>query len=288
MSDLATLTAPAPYAIPRAAVRVAQPAAGRVRPATRWVAAIVIFFLADAAQLLLLLPHRTAELFAWRIDAPLSSFVLGSAYVAGGYFFVRVARGGEWSRVAAGFPPVIVFVWLAALATALHLDRFSHGSVAFVAWAAIYLVAPFGLPLLVRAQRTRRASTGEWLPRAVRAVLLGVGGAVTAGGLLVFALPHTAIDVWPWTLTALTARVVAAVIALFGSVWLSVALYRGWGAARIPLEAHAVGLASLLVAAGRARGDIAWDEPLALVLVGGVAAMLVVDAGLLAVMRRRR
>ncbi len=65
--------------------------------------------------------------------------------------------GGAWDRVAAGFPAVIVFVWFAALATALHLDRFTHDGLAFAAWAAIYLVAPVGLPLLVLAQRRRAA-----------------------------------------------------------------------------------------------------------------------------------
>ena len=201
MSDLAALLTPAPYTVPRApGTRVRRPtvpvANPRVRPVTRWMAALVVFFLADAAQLLLLLPHRTAELFAWPIDARLSSFVLASAYVGGGYFFIRVAMGGDWRRVAAGLPAVIVFVWLAALATALHLDRFTHDSVAFVAWAAIYLVAPFGLPLLLLSQRGR-ATSRDPLPAGARRLMLLTGGAVTMAGLLLFALPQPAIDVWP-------------------------------------------------------------------------------------------
>ena len=292
MSDLTALITPAPYTVPRAAgARVRRPtvpvANTRVRPVTRWVAALVVFFLADAAQLLLLLPHRTAELFAWPIDARLSSFVLASAYVGGGYFFVRVALGGEWRRVAAGLPAVIVFVWLAALATALHLDRFTHDSVAFVAWAAIYLVAPFGLPLLVLSQRGRGASR-EPLPAGARKLMLLAGGAVTMAALLLFALPQPAIDVWPWALTPLTARIVAAVVALFGTVWVSVALHRDRVAARIPLEAHAIGLVSLLAAAARAAGDITWEQPLAPVLVAGVAAMLLLDVVVLALLRRSR
>ena len=55
--------------------------------------------------------------------------------------------------------------------------------------------------------------------------------------LLAFALPQVTIDVWPWTLTPLTARIVATVMALFGSLWVSVALHGGRTAARIPLEA---------------------------------------------------
>jgi hypothetical protein len=282
MTHVATL-APAPRTTYR---RPPQPA-GRILRSTRWLAAVVVFFLVDAVQLLVLLPHRTAELFAWPIDAHITSFALASAYVAGGCFFVRVALGGAWSRVAAGFPAVLVFVWLAALATALHLDRFSHDLIAFAAWAAIYLVAPVGLPLVMRAQRRRNPSSEHDapLPQAIRRLLLGVGGAVTAAGLLVFAAPALAVAVWPWELTELTARILAAVIALNGSLWISVALHRGRDAARIPLGSQAAGLAFLLLAAVLGRGEIAWEEPLAALLTAGVAAMLVAD---LAILARRR
>jgi hypothetical protein len=279
MSHVATL-APAP----RRTYRRPPLPAGRIMRSTRWLAAVVVFFLADAVQLLVLLPHRTAELFAWPIDAHVTSFALASAYVAGGYFFVRVALGGAWSRVAAGFPAVLVFVWLAALATAVHLDRFTHDRIAFAAWAAIYLVAPVGLPLVMRAQRRRDAASNddEPLPPAVRRLLLGVGGAITAAGLLVFAVPAAAVGIWPWELTPLTARILAAVIALNGSLWVSVALHRGRGAARIPLESQAAGLAFLLLAAVLGRSEIAWEEPLAALLTAGVAAMLVANLAILA------
>ena len=132
-------------------------AGGQVGRLTRWVALAVIFFLADAVQLLLLLPDRTGELFAWAIDPQVTSLVLGAAYVAGGYFFIRVVMADSWHRVAAGFPAVIVFVWGAAGATALHLDRFTHDGLSFAAWAAIYAIAPVGLPLLFLAQRRATA-----------------------------------------------------------------------------------------------------------------------------------
>jgi len=284
---LASYAAPKP--LPRTR-RVDPRAAGRIAPATRWLAALVLFFLVDAVQLLLLLPDRTAELFAWAIDPHATSYALGAAYVAGAVFFAHVLRGGAWERVAAGFPPVIVFVWFAAGATALHLDRFTHDRLAFAAWAAIYLVAPVGLPLLVLAQRRRAAPrrAGDPLPHAIRIVMLVAGGAVTAAGVLVFAAPQLAAEVWPWALTPLTARVLAAVIALFGSLWLSVALHRDRAAARIPLQAHAVGLAFLLLAAFRGHGDIAWSQPLAAILVAGVAGMLLLDVGVLVRTARSR
>ena len=149
---------PLPAGAPLPTVAAPRPTAqiGRI---TRWVAIAVIFFLADAIQLLLLLPDRTGELFAWAIDPQITSLVLGAAYVAGAYFFVRVVMASAWDRVAAGFPAVIVFVWLAAASTALHLDRFIHDGLSFAAWAAIYSIAPVGLPLLYLAQRRRTRST---------------------------------------------------------------------------------------------------------------------------------
>jgi hypothetical protein len=258
--------------------------AGRpVMRTTRWLAVGIILFLADAAQLLLLLPDRTGELFAWKIDAHVTSMVLGSAYVAGGYYFVRVVRARAWDRVAAGFPPVIVFVWFAAGATALHLDRFNHGSLPFAAWAAIYALAPFGLPVLYLVQRRggRAPFADTPLPARLRIVMCAVGAAVLLAAVLGFAVPQAMIDVWPWQLTPLTARIVTAVVALFGSLWISVALRGGGTAARIPLEAHSVGLAFLLLAAARGHAEIDWSSPLATILVAGVASMLLVDAGVL-------
>ena len=278
-----------PRPLPRTRRRIPS-ATGRITPVTRVLGAVVLFFLVDAVQLLLLLPHRTAELFAWPIAPHTTSYVLGAAYVAGAVFFAHVLRGGGWARVAAGFPPVIVFVWLAALATALHLDRFTHDRVAFAAWAGIYLVAPVGLPLLVRAQRRRAApcGTGDPLPPRLRTALLVAGGVVTALALVVFAAPQLALGAWPWALTELTARIVATVAALFGSLWVSVALHRDRAAARIPLQAHAAGLVFLLLAAVRGHGDVAWGEPLAPLLAAGVAAMLAVDLAVLAGAARRR
>ena len=150
---------------------------GRIGRVTRWVALAVIFFLADAVQLLLLLPDRTGELFAWAIDPQMTSFVLGAAYVAGAHFFIRVVMTDSWHRVAAGFPAVIVFVWGAAGATALHLDRFIHDGLSFAAWAAIYAIAPVGLPLLYLARRRAARVPLADTPMSARARLLlgGVG-----------------------------------------------------------------------------------------------------------------
>ena len=94
--------------------------------------------------------------------------------------------------------------------TALHLDRFTHDGLSFAAWAAIYAIAPVGLPLLYLAQRraTRMPLADAPISARMRILLSFVGGAVVAAALLAFAVPQSAIDVWPSTLTPLTARIV--------------------------------------------------------------------------------
>jgi hypothetical protein len=235
---------------------------------TRAVAGFLVLILVDAAQLLAFYPDRTETLWAWTIQPPVTAMVLGSVYAAGAYFFARVLFGAPWERVAVGFPPIILFVWMAAIATLLHLDRFHHESLPFAAWVALYVVTPIGVPLLYL--RNRRPILGPPLARSTRVALGAVGAVIVAAGLAIFAVPDLAIDNWPYSLTPLTARITAAVFVVYGGVWLSVALYNSAPAARIPLQAHAIGLLVLLAAF--ARGEEA------VLLAAGAAVMAAISA----------
>jgi hypothetical protein len=236
-----------------------------------------VLILIDAAQLLAFYPDRTDTLWAWTIQPPVTAMALGSVYTAGAYFFARVLFGAPWERVAAGFPPIIAFVWMAAIATIIHLDRFHEDSLPFAAWVALYILTPVGVPLLYL--RNRRPIGGSPLPRAARIALGAVGAAIVAASLVVYVQPDLAIDEWPYPLTPLTARITAAVFAVYGGVWLSVALYNSAHAARIPLEALAIGLVVLVVAL--ARGEEA-------VLIAGVAAAMALVSVVLAWKAPRR
>lgn len=244
---------------------------------TRWIAGIIFLFLFDAAQLLLLEPDRTDELWAWEILPETTAMVLASAYVGGGYFFLRVLFGAPWRQVAAGFPPVIVFVWFAAAATFLHLDRFIEENLAFAAWISLYTITPIGIPLLFGWERHRapHAEHATDLPHGVRVTLAVVGVAIVLGALVMLVSPSTAIDAWPWSLTPLTTRIVAAVIALYGSVWLSAAVDGTREGTRIPFHAHALALAFFLLAVIRGGDDVDWGNALAPILAAAAALMIV-------------
>ena len=158
--------------------------------------------------------------------------------------------GAPWRAVATGFPSVIVFVWMAGIATLLHLDRFHKDTLPFGAWAALYVITPFLIPwLVVRNHRLYGAPSGPRLPSAIRTAVGVVGGVLLALGALFLIAPDVAIDNWAWTLTPLTARITGSVIAMYATVWVAVAVHGTWARIRIPLEAHVIGLALLLVPA---------------------------------------
>jgi hypothetical protein len=246
---------------------------------TRVIAGLIFVILLDAAQLLFLYPDRTDTLWAWKLQPEVTAMLLGSVYAGGAYFFLRIVFGAAWTRVAAGFPAVIVFVWMAGIASLLHLDRFIKDSVPFAAWVALYVITPFVVPWLVaRNHRRYGAPSGPPLPRGLTAVLGAVGGALLVIGVLFLIAPDVAIDNWPWPLTPLTARIVGAILAMYGTVWLAVAVHRTWAGARIPLESQAIGLAFLLLAITRGEDVVDWDNALAIAIVAAAAAMLLVSA----------
>jgi len=102
----------------------------RVLRSTRIVAGAIVPFLLLAFAVLYPFPDRTSHLFAWAIKPSMSAMALGSVYLGGAYFFVRVGYGRRWHEVAGGFVPVATFATMLGLATVLHWDRFRHGSVA--------------------------------------------------------------------------------------------------------------------------------------------------------------
>ena len=241
---------------------------------TRAVAGFLVLILVDAAQLLEFYPERTDTLWAWTIQPPLTAMLLGSVYTAGAYFFVRVMFGAASERVVAGFPAIALFVWMAAIATALHLDRFHEDSLPFAAWAALYVTTPLLVPYLYVRNRRRRVA-GTPLPRALTFALGGVGAVIVAGSLVMFVVP---VDDWAWPLTPLTARITATVLALYGATWLAVAWNGTREGAVIPLQAHALGLLVLLVAIARGEDAVDWGNPVAVVVVAAAAAMMVASA----------
>jgi NADH:ubiquinone oxidoreductase subunit K len=263
----------------------------RVLPGTRILAIALLPVLLYASTVLVLFPGHTNDLWAWRIRAHMSSFALAVPYTAGIYFFGRLLLDGRWHRFAAGFLPVGTFVTAEGIATIVHWDLFTRDRPPFWLWTFLYLTTPFIVPALWWRNRTTDPGTPEdddvELPRVARVGFLvaGVCQMTIAGFLLVFA--NTAVDIWPWPLTPLTARSTAGWFA-FGLVGLMLARERRWSAARVVIEAMMIGFAIALIGVVRAWDEFDRGRVATWVFLPTVAAALILMLLLYVVMERER
>lgn len=225
----------------------------RVLGTTRVLSAVIVPFLLVAFYILYLRTSETGALFAWEISAPMTSRMLASAYLGGAYFFTRAIFAWRWSRITVGFLPVTTFASFMCVATLLHWDRFNHGHPSFYAWVILYLTTP--ILVLLAWLRNRRTDDGRpeerdfRLPRAIQWLSLAFGVFYLVVAVLLMINPAGMVDIWPWPLTPLTARVVGGLLALFGVFGLTIAAEGRWSAYRIPLQSMMVALASGMIGA---------------------------------------
>jgi hypothetical protein len=254
----------------------------RVLPATRALSIFIIPFLVVGFAVLYFWPADTQRLFAWTIKPPLTAMVLGSVYLGGAWFFLQAARATSWQAVKGGFVPVGVFATLMGVTTVLHWDRFNHGHVAFWLWAGLYFTTPFlvfGVWLANRRVAPPAPATAGPHPDGIAvsgpavAAIGAMGLLATAMGVFLYVAPGRAIDVWPWTLTPLTARVMAAIFSL-GVAGTGIFFDRRWRAVRIPLQVAMIMLVLILVGAVRGRHDFDGSNALSWLLIGGFVAVL--------------
>jgi hypothetical protein len=257
----------------------------RILPFTRIVAALVSLILILAWVVLYLLPGQTDRRFAWTIHPSMTAMLMGAGYGSALYFFARVLTERRWHRVGLGFVPTSVFTWMMLGATLLGWDQFRHGSLAFGLWFWVYVITPFLVPAVWLVNRRHDPGTPDagdrpFEPRTRTAMVIA-GGALVAIAVWMYAAPASAIAVWPWGLRPLTARVVAAFVALPGVGWLAIAADGRWSAARVVLETIAIGLVLLLIAVARSWRDFQHEDVLTYVyffgLVGTLGAIALLD-----------
>jgi hypothetical protein len=259
-----------------------------LRP-TRALSAFIVPFLVVAFVVLYGFPTRTDRLFAWTIKPPMTPMTLGSVYIGGAYFFVKAFQAKAWHTVKAGFVAVGTFATLMGVATVIHWDRFNHSHVAFWLWAGLYFTTPllvWGVWAANRRRGTRPGPTDFLLPFSARVVLGATGAIAVAAGLFLFLLPDQAIDVWPWTITPLTSRVLGAIFML-GTAELMVLTDARWSAARLMLKVQVFMLALILIGAARAHNDFDGSNVMTWLLLGGFLTAIASSVYLLVTMDAR-
>ena len=245
----------------------------RVLVYTRVVSLCIVPFLVAGFVILYLFPQHTARLWAWPLHPTMTAMVLASAYLGGAYFFVRAALERRWHVLSPGFLSVTLFATLLGVATVLQWNKFTHDNPAFWICSALYFTAP----LLVLAawlanRRYADPPSGDLVAPAVRGAVTAIGVLALIQGAAMFISPSTFLDVWPWTLTSLSCRTLAAVCCLGGAgigIWSD----PRWSTLRRLLEVEILMVGSILLATLRAHDQLDSSKPLAWPLLVGFSLL---------------
>jgi hypothetical protein len=258
------------------------PAGSQILPVTRGLAAIIVPILTAAFIMLFIFPNDSGLLFAWPIAPTMSAMMLGATYLGGAYFFTRVVLSREWHTIKLGLIPVSAFAGILGIATLLHWDRFTHGHISFILWAFLYFTLPFVIAAVwfinSRSAQDSPSTAEQKFPVWLRLSLGGVGAVMVAASLVMLLAPQVMIPLWPWTLTPLTARVLAAMFVLPGLVGIGVARDGRWSASRIIFQAQVVSIVLFFAAMLRARAEIDWSSWGIWTFLGGLLLVLVLIA----------
>ncbi|HEX2191947.1 MAG TPA: hypothetical protein VHH09_02035, partial [Acidimicrobiales bacterium] len=84
---------------------------------TRWTATLIVPVLSAAFVILYLFPARTQELWAWTIEPDMTSMFMGGGYLAGAWFFARVARARSGHQALPGLVGTSLFATMLLAAT---------------------------------------------------------------------------------------------------------------------------------------------------------------------------
>jgi len=252
----------------------------RVLPETRVLGAFIVPFLLVAFPLLYFFADDTGNWWAWEIRPSMTALIMGAGYIAGAYFFVRVALATRWHRVHVGFLPITAFTAFLGVATIVYWGWFDHDHVAFWIWTGLYFATPFLVPLAwLRNRRTDpgtlESSADRYVPRPVRTTLVAVGVGQFAIAVVLLASPSTMVDIWPWRIDELGAATLGAWFALPGVTALMMGIDGRWSAIRITLESQLIGLTLILLGTARAWSQFDTSSAMTYVFAGGIALLLV-------------
>ena len=191
--------------------------------------------------------------------------------------------------IKGGFVPVVLFAGLLGLATVLHWDVFSHQHVTFWIWATLYFTTPFlvfGAWLANRRTAAVPAAEELRLSRPARWVVVVIGFLALVQGLVMFLAPGLIAPFWPWSVTALSCRVIGAMFCL-GVAGLVVLTDPRWRTIKLLFQVEMIMVTLMLFAAFRAVPEFDPHNGLTWLLGGGFVAILAGSIYLWVVMTAR-
>jgi hypothetical protein len=241
------------------------------------------------------LPFQTSTFFAWTIAPPLTASAMGAAYLGSFLNQFVAAQQSTFRRARVAYPAVLVFTILAAVVTTVHIDRFHFWSplqsARFAAWVWITVYVVFPIVAIAFLIRWRKALAETVAPEQPMSATLMLNLAATGLLLLVVGLPlvispATVLDLWPWRLTPLTARMTGVWSLGIGVVLVHGALIRDLRAV-VPLASGITTFAVLLLLALWIHaGDVRWGGVSIWVLLAVTLNLLA--SGVVILMSQRR
>jgi hypothetical protein len=200
---------------------------GRILESTR-VGVWILFLLALAnGAFLYVLPGSAETDYAWSIVPPVNGAFIGAGFLAGTLATGLVLFVATRWRSLQTLPPALwVLATTLLVATLIHDDRFKWDYVPTWLWLIVYAGVPFALPVLVLLQQRRAEPAPPADPSLgiVRWLSAVCGGALVAGAAALYVAPVELGEEWPWALTPLLGRAVAAWYAMVGTMLVSCAI----------------------------------------------------------------
>ena len=233
-------------------------------PLRGWIGIEVCFGVMSLATISLT-PADTARHFAWPIKPEATAALLGGFYVAAASFYVLSLFARRWENVRVFIIASILFSSTELLATFLHWDRFSVGTVPFNVWFVSYILPP---PLFIffyiwhyrRAMPIQRAND-EPLEPNLRLAMRVVGALLVLFAVAAFVLPTSVIPLMPWTFTPLTMRALSGWILALGVMLLSAAHENDRTRCRIISPFFVLLLPAIVFELWRYPQQVNWSHP---------------------------
>jgi hypothetical protein len=179
--------------------------------ARRLVWILFVLALANGA-FLYLVPQLAETHYAWAIKPPINAAFMGAGYAAGMVATgLALFRAKQWRSVRLLFPGFFVLGLSLFLATLLHADRFKWSYPLTWIWTLVYFGIPVGSVMVwlwhergteVRPPFDSRLST-------IKTLSFVLGVVVTATATLLYTVPQFFLELWPWQVLPLLARVFA-------------------------------------------------------------------------------
>jgi hypothetical protein len=262
----------------------ADPAVHMLSRQMQWMIVPFVVLSGTAAVQLWVFPGETDRFFSWTLRPPLSAMIMGGGYAAGFVLSLLSYRRVPWAVTRLATYTILLFVTVMSAATLLHLDRMHFDSEVATAqfaawlWLVVYIVVP---PLLAAMAVWEHRRPGVDPPReaplgrGLRKALAVQGAVMLTSAVALFVFPLSMARVWPWPITPLSARAIAAWFVAIGFAGVWAVVENDLERLRPAAITYAVLGILWLVSVGRGADDVLWGRLSAWVFIAWVACITV-------------